>query len=98
MACLACKMTRDYKGREDIFILVNLCLIPLCPLSSCHIPNSFMDGVGSAQVNSDVGQLPGTGVSTELRMPAECPVRAGPGLDPQGRSLIPHLGSSYLCS
>lgn len=29
-------------GREDIFILVNLCLIPLCPLSSCHIPNSFM--------------------------------------------------------
>lgn len=27
------------QGREDV--LAKLCLIPLCPLSSCHIPSSF---------------------------------------------------------
>lgn len=67
------------------------------PLEQLPYPKQLYGWAGSAQVNSDVGQLPRTGVSTELWTPAECPVRAGTGFDPQGQSLIPHLGSNYFC-
>lgn len=66
------------------------------PLEQLPYPKQLY-GYGSAQVNSDVGKLPRTGVSTELWTPAECPVRAGTGLDLRGQSLNPHLGSNYFC-
>lgn len=68
------------------------------PLEQLPYPKQLYGRVGSAQVNSDVGQLPGTGASSEPWTPArESPVRAGPRPDLQGQSLIPHLGSNYLC-
>lgn len=66
------------------------------PLEQLPYPKQLYGWAGSAQVNSDVGQLPRTGVSAELWTPAECPVRAGTRLDLQEQSLIPHLGSNYL--
>lgn len=66
------------------------------PLEQLPYPKQLYGRVGSAQVKSDVGQLPGIGVTSELWMAAECPVGAGAGL--QGQSLIPHLGHNYLCS
>lgn len=65
------------------------------PLEQLPYPKQLYGWAGSAQVNSDAGQLPGTGL-TELWTPAECPLRAGTGLDLQEQSLIPHLGSNYL--
>lgn len=65
------------------------------PLEQLPYPKQLYRWAGSGEVNSDVGQLPRTGVSAELWTPAECPVRAG-GLDLQGQSLIPHLCSNYL--
>lgn len=67
------------------------------PLEQLPYPKQLYGWAGSAQVNSDVGQLPGTGVSTEDVDAAECPVGAGIGSDLQGQSFIPHLGSGYLC-
>lgn len=67
------------------------------PLEQLPYPKQLYGWVGFAQVNSNVGQLPRTGESTELRMPAECSVRAETGFDLQGQSLIPHLGSNYVC-
>lgn len=66
------------------------------PLEQLPYPKQLYGRVGSAQVKSDVGQLPGIGVTPELWMAAEHPVGAGTGL--QGQSLIPHLGHNYLCS
>lgn len=66
------------------------------PLEQLPYPKQLY-GYGSAQVNSDVGKLPRTGVSTELWTPDQCPVTAWTGLDLQGQSLNPHLGCNYLC-
>lgn len=58
--------------RRDVCILVNLCLIPLGPLSSCH--GRLCGRAGSAQVNSRVGHLPGMSSAARVdgsRLPGE---------------------------
>lgn len=68
------KKNRDYRTGSILyfyfFILLNECLIPHCPLSSCHVLNSCMSGL--TRVKRSTGQLPSAGEST----PAECSVRA----------------------
>lgn len=60
MACLACKTDQKLMRERErtFFILANLCLIPHCPLSSCHAHEQLSERTGSGQVNSDIGQLP----------------------------------------
>lgn len=65
-------------GREDIFILVNLRLIPLCPLSSCHIRNSFMDALALLRLIAMSDSCPGLAQQSRGRQPS---AQLGQGLD-----------------
>lgn len=68
------------------------------PLEQLPYPKQLYGRFGSAQVKSDVGQLPGIGVTSELWMAAMCPLGAGIRTDLQGQSFMPHLDHNYLCS
>lgn len=95
---LRVKRSEIMSEREDILILVNLRLIPLCPLSSCHVPNSFMDGLAPLRLIAMSDSCPGLAYRQELWSWAQSPERARTGADLQGQSLNPHLGRNYLCS
>lgn len=66
------------------------------PLEQLPRPKQLYGQFGSAQVNSNVGQLPRSGIASELWMA----VQLGGGTWPvlQGQSLILDLGCNYLCS
>lgn len=61
-------------------------------LEQLPCPKQIYGWAGSAQVNSNVGQLPRTGESAELLTSAEGCVSAEAGSDPQGQSLVPLVG------
>lgn len=66
------------------------------PLEQLPHPKQLYGQFGSAQVNSDVGQLPRSGITSEQWMGAQLGGGTWPVL--QGQSLIPDLGCNYLCS
>lgn len=82
---LLSRVLKDERLRSGEDILVKLRLMRLCPLSRCHIPNSFTDALAPLRLMAPSDSCPRqSGGRRPRRGAGTCPVR-------QGQSLIPDL-------